>query len=392
MNHVSESPCSATLLTPAGRGAIATLAVFGPDAARIVGRRFVPRRAVDLETAPVGRILFGNWLPDSGPGEEIVVCRRADDEWEIHCHGGRSAAEAILQGLAADGARLADAPAWLQRHASDRLAAEARLALGAASTERTAVILLDQYRGALRRELEIARAAVDQGALERAAASLSRLAAMSRVGLHLTQPWRVVVAGPPNAGKSSLVNAILGYSRSIVFHRPGTTRDVVAAPTALDGWPVELFDTAGLRAGGDAIESEGVARARAQMHQADLVLLVFDATTGWPESHRQLAAEWPQSLVVGNKADLLRDESPAAAWQLTTSALTGQGLAELLDTIVRRLVPVSPQPGEAVPFSPEHITALHAAQAALAAHNPMSAATILAQLVSPTARDRTARA
>ena len=320
-----------------------------------------------------------------------MVCRRANDEWEIHCHGGRSASEAILQDLAADGATVADSPAWLQRHVPDCLAADARLALGAAPTERTAIILLDQYRGALRCQLENVQVALDQGAWETVAACLTRLTALSRVGLHLTQPWRVVVAGPPNAGKSSLVNAILGYSRSIVFHQPGTTRDVVAALTALDGWPVELFDTAGLRAGGDAIECEGVARALTQMHQADLVLLVFDATAGWTESHRQLAAEWPQSLVVGNKADLLRDEPPATAWQLTTSALTGQGLAELLEAIVRRLVPVSPQPGEAVPFSPEHFTALHAAQAALAAHNPKSAAAILAQLVNLTARDRTAR-
>ena len=254
-------------------------------------------------------------------------------------------------------------------------------ALGAAPTERTAIILLDQYRGALRRQLENAQVALAQGALERAAACLSRLTAMSWVGLHLTQPWRVVVAGPPNAGKSSLVNAILGYARSIVFHRPGTTRNVVAAPTALDGWPVELLDTAGLRAGGDAIECEGVARARTQMHQADLVLLVFDATNGWTESHRQLAADWPQSLVVGNKVDLLQNEPAAAAWPQTTSALTGGGLAGLLDAIVRRLVPDSPQPGEAVPFSPQHVSALQAAQAALVAHDPTSAAAALAQLI-----------
>jgi tRNA modification GTPase len=88
----------------------------------------------------------------------------------------------------------------------------------------------------------------------------------------------VVIAGPPNVGKSSLINALLGYQRAIVFDQPGTTRDVLTATTAIDGWPVELADTAGIREGDDAIETEGVARALAEIRAADLVVEVWDAS------------------------------------------------------------------------------------------------------------------
>src|SRR6185503_7750192 len=109
-----------------------------------------------------------------------------------------------------------------------------------------------------------------------------RLLALAEVGLHLTTPWRVVFAGPPNVGKSSLVNALLGYPRAIVYDQPGTTRDVLTASTAFDGWPFELRDTAGLRDGIslDSVEVEGVARARAQIATADLVVFVHDRSAG----------------------------------------------------------------------------------------------------------------
>ena len=90
--------------------------------------------------------------------------------------------------------------------------------------------------------------------------------------------WRVVIAGPPNVGKSSLINAMAGYERAIVSPLPGTTRDVVTLTTAIDGWPVQLADTAGLRASDDELESAGVKLAGAALAAADLVILVCDAT------------------------------------------------------------------------------------------------------------------
>ena len=98
------------------------------------------------------------------------------------------------------------------------------------------------------------------------------------VGLHLTMPWRVVIAGPPNVGKSSLMNAIAGYQRAIVSPLPGTTRDVVTITTAINGWPVQIADTAGLRDTVDELESAGIALAGAVVEQADLVIVVSDAS------------------------------------------------------------------------------------------------------------------
>src|SRR4029079_15424602 len=154
----------------------------------------------------------------------------------------------------------------------------------------------------------------------------------------------------PNVGKSTLVNALVGYERAIVFDQPGTTRDLVSAVTALDGWPIELTDTAGLRKSDQALEQEGIVRAKAEMQVADLVLLVFDATQAWSRNDETLVQEWSNALVVYNKCDLLaaradgtdaRDGGPTG---LLTSAKTGVNIAELIGRIVMRLVPAAPPP------------------------------------------------
>jgi tRNA modification GTPase len=159
-----------------------------------------------------------------------------------------------------------------------------------------------------------------------------------------------VIAGAPNVGKSSLVNAVAGYQRSVVSPTPGTTRDVVTSRVAIDGWPVELADTAGLRTGADALEGQGIALARDRMASADLVLWVVDASMPpvWPDAPDQ------RLRLVLNKIDL------APAWDLTgaattlrVSAQTGEGIGELCSALSGWLVPEVPPPGAAVPFTPE---------------------------------------
>ena len=113
------------------------------------------------------------------------------------------------------------------------------------------------------------------------------LLAHAATGLHLVRPWQVVVAGRPNVGKSSLINAIAGYQRAIVHSLPGTTRDIVSVQTALDGWPVEISDTAGLRRGSDPIEQAGIELAIDKIAAADLVVLVFDASSPWTDADRR---------------------------------------------------------------------------------------------------------
>ncbi len=136
------------------------------------------------------------------------------------------------------------------------------MALTRATTTRTAGILLDQYHGALAAALDRVRAALQREALPEARTLLEQLARYDAVGRRLTTPWRVVIAGAPNVGKSSLVNALAGYQRSVVAPTPGTTRDVVTSRIAIDGFAIELADTAGLRSDAESLEELGIEQAR----------------------------------------------------------------------------------------------------------------------------------
>src|SRR5690606_8695884 len=111
----------------------------------------------------------------------------------------------------------------------------------------------------------------------------------------------VVIAGPPNVGKSSLVNKLLGYDRAIAYDQPGTTRDVLAATTTLDGWTIELLDTAGIHDTDESIEWAGVLRARGEVQSADAVLIVVDALSGWSTEHEAIAALTRDPIRVWNK-------------------------------------------------------------------------------------------
>ena len=175
---------------------------------------------------------------------------------------------------------------------------------------------------------------------------LDVLAQRTPLGRHLSEPWRVVLAGAPNVGKSSLVNALACYQRSVVAATPGTTRDVVTTQIALDGWPVELADTAGLRDAAEPLEEEGVCLAKRTLAAADLCLWVLDASA---EPVLPPEALGPVRLVV-NKTDL------PVAWDLArapgairVSALTRAGLDELLAALSRWLVPDPPPAGTAAP-------------------------------------------
>ena len=130
--------------------------------------------------------------------------------------------------------------------------------------------------------------------------------AWSNFGLRLINPWQIVLVGKTNAGKSSLLNALLGYQRSLVDHAAGTTRDVLTAVTAVDGWPVELADTAGSRAAASALESEGISRAAQRVASADLVLVVSDVSTAWSEEDDRWVRIAPHApIIVHNKCDLV---------------------------------------------------------------------------------------
>jgi tRNA modification GTPase len=343
----------AACLTPAGPGAIAAIGVRGP-AAWEIARKLVRRRNSVQPALPEDAKPGQFWLGRLGGeiADECVVTLKRPAPVpcvEIHCHGGQEAVRFILETLAQEGAVIRTWQEWL-RDTADALNGFAAVALAHAPTLRTASILLDQHQGAFAQHRDRVLAALDAGQADLAQQLLAELNRHITLGRRLTEPWRVAVLGAPNVGKSSLVNALAGFQRSVVAPTPGTTRDVVTHLTAFAGWPVELADTAGLRADTEELEAEGVRRAQATAADADLCLWVLDASAPpvWPDF------EHPHLHYVINKCDL----SPAwntgeAAGGLQVSALTGTGVPELCQALGSWLVPDPPEPRAAVPFTPE---------------------------------------
>jgi tRNA modification GTPase len=157
---------------------------------------------------------------------------------------------------------------------------------------------------------------------------------------------RVAIVGRPNVGKSSLLNRLSRSERAIVTDLPGTTRDLLESEVVLNGVPLTLVDTAGIRESVDRVEQLGIARSHQALAGADAVLLLFDLTVGWTADDQALRAQVPDGvplLVVGNKRDRLVAPQGAAAADLTLSALQGEGLDELIASLLQRCGAVPPE-------------------------------------------------
>ena len=374
------------VLTPQGRGAVAVVRVWGPRALAVADAAFRPRRGPSLAGSPSGRLRVGRI--GAGTGDEVVAVVIGTDppEVEVSAHGGTAAVELVAEALVAEGAELRRPVAWVRHDARSAIAAEALVDLTRAPTVRTAEILLEQAQGALEADVRAALAVLadhPEVALDLVDALLGR----ADVGLRLIAGWRVVLAGRPNVGKSRLLNALTGYDRAIVDATPGTTRDVVTARTALQGWPVELADTAGLRPSDDPIEVAGVRLARARQGEADLVLVVLDRSEPLIDLDRAIVSEQACGLIVANKCDLPEAWSPAELDAVAVSAEHGDGIEELVATIARRLVPDTPPPFRGVPFRASQVRRLRAGRDALVAGDHGSAvrnlAAICAELPRP---------
>lgn len=371
------------VMTPEGRGAIGVIRVWGPGALAAADRVFRPARGRPLAQTPAGRPRFGR--VGGGLGDEVVAVIIGLDppEVEIQCHGGPAAVAMIVDALRDAGVEQRRPVAWVRHAAGSAIEAEAVVDLARAQTARVAEILLDQEAGALRRELERLQGLIDARSVE-AGRRLQRLAAAGRVGLKAVGGWSVVLTGRPNVGKSSLLNALAGFDRSIIAATPGTTRDVVTQGTAFDGWPVDLSDTAGLRASAaDAIEDEGVRRARSRRDLADLAVLIFDGSEPLTDEDHGLHAESPAALVVASKADRPAAWGHTALDAIRVSAHSGEGLETLIAAVATRLVPEPPEPGQAVPFRPRHVRAVNEARDALDRGEHGSARDALGRLLGP---------
>ena len=372
-----------SVLTPPGAGAIATVAVVGPRAWELTRRLFRPARKTPLPELPeLHRVWFGRF--GAGAGDEVVLAvKQVEPEpWvEIHCHGGRRIVRWVVEQFVAGGC---SESSWAGLPISHTPSADSRALepLTLASTTRTASILLDQFHGAFAQAVTTILAHLDADRIERAARELRELASRGPIGRHLVEPWRVVIAGPPNVGKSSLVNALAGYQRSVVSEVAGTTRDVVTVSVAFDGWPVELADTAGLR-DASGLEAEGVERAKRVLSEADVCVWVLDATAvdpiyPDPDTEQVVGLPMPQWVLAVNKIDQPAGwHLPLAFGAIPVSAATGEGIPELISRIVFRLVPHAPFPGVAVPFTPSLADLIEAAHAALTEGRAADAAGLL---------------
>jgi tRNA modification GTPase len=385
-------------LTPPGRAAVAVVLVAGPAAVEIVSDCTTSPSKRRLAELPLDRIALFRWGEASG--EEVIICRRAESQVEVHCHGGSAAVSAVMEQLVEHGCRQMSWRDWLRATEADPIRADAKIALADTPTERTAAILLDQFHGSLTRALHEVMDCIKRSEKSAAVALLDELITRGQIGVHLTTPWLVVIAGPPNVGKSSLLNALAGFQRAIVSSLAGTTRDVVTLRTAIDGWPVLLADTAGLRDPGDELEAAGVARTEDAIAKADLLLAVRDASAPVATDRDELAniaieSQACPTIEVWNKSDLLPPERLAAVRQfaeqsapplLVVSAATGVGIAELVHAIGQALVPVALPPGAAVPFASDQIACLKATRDAVLrgdAAAPASLHSLLANPASP---------
>ncbi|HUQ51415.1 MAG TPA: tRNA uridine-5-carboxymethylaminomethyl(34) synthesis GTPase MnmE [Gammaproteobacteria bacterium] len=352
----------AALATAPGIGAIAVVRLSGPDArtiARVVtGADPQPRRAElctfrDAAGAPLDRglvLMFAG--PHSFTGEDVV---------ELHCHGGRVVSDALLAALFALGARAAEPGEFTLRaflnDKIDLLQAEAiadLVASGSAQAARAAVRSLEgEFSAAVSRiqqaltalrvrieawldfpDEELPFDAAPQCAAE-LAAIIEQLAALNlraRSGRALRDGLNVAIAGEPNAGKSSLLNRLAGYDAAIVTEIPGTTRDPLREHITLDGLPITVVDTAGLRETNDPVEREGVRRARVEVARADRLLWVADARVPLARAiaaARAASADAAALTVIANKIDLTGAPPRIAVEEGTTvvyaSALTGAG-------------------------------------------------------------------
>lgn len=378
-NVLSDSTVS--VLTPSGRGAVAVISVQGDVAASTIDRCFRAASGLSVLELSVGKVCFGHWIgagADSSADEDVVVIRRAAKTVEVCCHGGTAAVERILTDLRTLGINLAS---WQDQMACQgpELKAELQELLSRATTRRAALKLLELQEtlpAEIRRLTAMAEAIFSDSARDLDDAKTKLLADLdvflkwTSFGLHLTEPWRIVLAGRPNVGKSTLMNALAGFERAIVYDEPGTTRDVVSSETALDGWPVRLLDTAGIRDATGEIERQGVSRTRYAMEKADCICLLLDASSPLTDDDerlmREVVASGTPSILVASKSDLISAWDTAEVGATSVSATTGTGIDSLIEALVIALVPQLPAVEAVFPVSNRQASCLTAARAAAA--------------------------
>jgi tRNA modification GTPase len=374
MSDISDT--IAAISTAPGEGGIAIIRVSGPKSLSIADRIFKcsPPR-------PSGRkspaVVYGHVVSEGTTiDESLLLIMRAprsytrEDVIEFHCHGGTISARKILRAVLQDQVRLAEPGEFTKRAfingRIDLLQAEAVMDLISAQTDRSATLAVEQLDGNLSHlftdvynnilgscaDLETALDFIEgelpdsfmPAVIQRLAGVLKKIDSMLSTwdeGHILREGALVVISGKPNAGKSTLLNALLGKDRVIVSPIPGTTRDVIEELLVIDGIPVRLVDTAGLRSSKCTLEQEGVRRAKNQMKKADINLHVIDSSKALDDDDKNIASLDPRkTIIVFNKIDLdikinisiFKNHKPIQA-----QVSANKGLTEIKRAIVKKL-------------------------------------------------------
>lgn len=372
---MSQQQTIAAIATAPGRGGIGIIRISGEAALNIAERlthsEITPRKPLfrefyDDEGLAIdhGLVLFFN-APKSFTGESVV---------ELQGHAGLVVQDLLLQRVCHLGARPARPGEFSQRAfingKLDLTQAEAIADLIDSGSQAAAKAAMRSLKGEFSAQIAqfqqqlielrafteasldfveeeidfLGESAIDQQLLSLSARLESTLQ-QSRQGRLLNEGYQMAIAGKPNAGKSSLLNTLVGEETAIVSSQAGTTRDLIHEQVTINGIPVRLTDTAGLHDTVDQIEQEGIRRARKAIAEADIVLYLVDATVGFDNSDQQLLDEiqHPQVIIVFTKADLLTDKHSTADGQVTVSTLSGQGIQPLIEHLATRFAVIDPE-------------------------------------------------
>ena len=344
------------LVTPQGKSAIATVVVVGENAIQFASRVFrAKNRMLKIEKG-FGRVLYGNWITDQKIGEDLILCPINRDRFEIHCHGSIAAVDIIVQTLQHHGAVASTESDLAGDLSGNQYFGEMQIAISQAPTLKVAKLLVAQSRNHHKFWGNLKKLA-QANQVDLARQQLEQFIAWQEFGCRLITPFQVVFCGRPNAGKSSLVNAILGFQRAIVHEQEGTTRDVVQEATAIDGWPVVLSDTAGFRESNDPIEQQGMTLAQESIGASDLLILVSDLTRFDPASFENEKQNFQPDLVIGNKIDLA--VTCPNLVDLCVSASESINVDNLMCEIINRLIPQLPNADQAIPVSETQVAIAH---------------------------------
>jgi tRNA modification GTPase len=378
-------------------GGIGIIRVSGPEALPLLQQLFVPHKPRSHFTSH--KLYYGTVIARDGQvlDEALAVYMRAphtytrEDIVELHCHGSYLVLQEILRNIFELGARSAENGEFTKRAflagRIDLTQAEAVLDLLQAQTEKSARLATNQLQGALFHILENIRQElitilallevaidfpdddveifngrhIDRQVQATIITPLQRLIALSEQGKIVREGVKVVIAGQPNVGKSSLLNALLQEERALVNALPGTTRDTIEEQIAIRGIPVHLVDTAGIRTHEDPVEAMGIERARQKLEEADLILFLVDAQAGMGTRDRELyhTVRDKKHLIVINKRDLVAPEHLRRVCEefperkaIAISARDHQGLDTLQDAIYQAVIADGGEIGEQMTCAP----------------------------------------